>query len=90
MALLNLFLEVLVGGGHYAYVHLNVSVAAYAGELALLKDAQDLGLRGKAHIANLVQEQRSAVGLLELALMLLHGRCEGALFVAEELALDEL
>ena len=42
-------------------------------ELVLLEHAQDLGLRAGAHVADLVEEQRAAVGLLEAAVALLVG-----------------
>ena len=46
-------------------------------------------MRG-GHVADLVEEERPAVGLLPLALAVLEGAGERALHVAEELALDEL
>src|SRR5690606_33495580 len=52
--------------------------------------AQHLGLRGRRHVADLVEDQRAAVGLLELARAILGGAGERALHVAEELALDQL
>ena len=42
------------------------------------------------HVADLVEEQRAAVRLLELAAPLLRGAGERALLVAEQLALDQL
>ena len=57
--------------------------------LALLDGAQDLGLGGGAQVADLVEKQGAQVGEGELAPPGLGGAGEGALFVAEELALDE-
>ena len=57
---------------------------------ALLERAEHLGLRVEAHVADLVEEERAAVGLLELADALLRRARERALLVAEQLALDEL
>src|SRR5439155_25580062 len=65
---LHLGLEVLVGGREDAHVDLQGAVAADPLELALLQDAQDLGLRLRPHVADLVEEERPAVGDLELAL----------------------
>ena len=48
--------------------------AAEALELVLLQHAQELGLRARAHVADLVEEQRAAVGLLEAADALLDRR----------------
>ena len=42
--------------------------AADGGELALLQHAQQPGLRLGRHVADLVEEQRAAGGLLEAAL----------------------
>lgn len=81
---------VLVCGGDDAYVHREVLVAAHAADLVLLKRAQHLGLRRERHVAYLVHEERTAVGLFELALALSYGGCEGTLLVSEKLALDKL
>jgi hypothetical protein len=58
--------------------------------IALLQHAQDLGLRGGRHVADLVEEDGAAVALLELA-QALRGRAgERAALVPEELAFDEI
>ena len=59
-------------------------------EALLLEDAQNLGLGLEAHVRDLVQEQGAPVGQVELAPLAAAGSGEGALLVAEELALDEL
>src|SRR6266403_2095495 len=87
---LHLGLEVLVGGGEDADVDLERAVAAHPFELALLEHAQDLRLRLERHVADLVEEERAAVGDLELPLARHDRTREGALLVAEELALDQL
>jgi len=61
--------------------------AAY---LPRLERAQHLRLGGKIHVADLVEEEGAAVGLLEQAALLALRSGEGASLVAEELALDEL
>src|SRR5438874_2671370 len=86
----HLGLEVLVGGREDAHVDLERAVAADPLELALLQDAQDLGLRLRLHVADLVEKECPAVGDLELALARRDGPREGALLVTEELALDQL
>ena len=68
---------------------LHVLVAAHGRDAALLQGAQHLGLGGQAHVADLVQEERAAIGQLEFALAVLDGAGEAALHVAEELALDQ-
>jgi hypothetical protein len=55
-------LERSVGRGHDAHRHLDRRVRAHRVELAVLEDAQQLGLRGAAEVAELVEEQRAAVG----------------------------
>src|SRR5438105_6398083 len=57
---------------------------------ALLQDAQQLRLQGIGHVPDLVEEERAAVGELELAGTVAVRPGEGAPGVAEELALQEL
>ena len=66
-ALGDLLLEVLVRGGEHADVDADGLLAAHALEGLLLQDAQHLGLGLEAHVADLVEEERAAVGELELA-----------------------
>ena len=63
--------------------------AADALELALLEHAEQLGLGFGGHLADLVEEERAAVGQLEPADPPGDGAGEGALLVAEQLALDQ-
>jgi hypothetical protein len=79
-----------VGGGDQPHVGPNRLVAADPLERLLLQQAQDLALQGRRHVADLVQEQRAAVALLELADAAAVGAGEGALLVPEQLALQEL
>ena len=59
--------QVAVGRGDHPHVHANRLGAAQPRDLVLLQDAQQLDLRGRRQIADLVQEQRPAVGQLEAA-----------------------
>ena len=59
-------------------------------DLALLDRAQQLDLRGQRQLADLVEEQRAAVGLDELAGVAFGRAGEGALLVAEQDRLDEI
>ena len=63
--------------------------AADALELALLEDAEELGLGLQGQLADLVEEEGAAVGQLEAADPPGDGAGEGALLVAEQLALDQ-
>ena len=60
-------LEVAVGGRDDAHVDLDLAAAAHARELAVLQHAQQLRLHRRRHVADLVEEERAAVRLLEAA-----------------------
>ena len=62
---------------------------AEAAEAALLQHAQQLDLRRRRHLADLVEEQRAAVRQLEAALPPIGRAGEGALLVAEDFALEQ-
>ena len=72
-----------------AHVGAQRLVAADAPELARLEHAQQLRLHVEGQLADLVEEQRAAVGVLERALARRDGAGERAALVPEELALDE-
>ena len=58
-------------------------------ELALLQDAQQLHLRRQVDVADLVEEERAALGELEAALLPLLRAGERAPLVAEQLGFDQ-
>src|SRR6185503_15956652 len=64
--------------------------AAHALELLFLEDAQELGLQVGRDLADLVQQERAAVGELEATLAHLVRAGEGAALVTEELRLEQL
>ncbi len=70
-------------------VHRLLPLAAERAERPLLQHAQQLGLRGRRHLGDLVEEQRAAVGEFEAALAARDGAGERALLVAEQLALEQ-
>ena len=82
--------EILVRRRDDADVHLDRPRRPEPLDLPFLQHAQDLGLRLRAHVADFVEEDRAAVGLLELADLLLGRAGERALLVAEQLRLDQL
>ena len=90
LALADRLAQVAMGGGDDAHIGLDGNAAADGGELALLQHAQQPGLGIQWHVADLVQEQRSGGGLLEAPHAAGHRSGEGALLMAEELALDQL
>ena len=80
--------QTAVGGGHDADVHPARAVAADALDGQILNGPQQLGLRGERQIGHLVEKQRAAVGVLELAAAPADaGR--RPLFDAEELGLEQ-
>jgi hypothetical protein len=63
--------------------------AADAVDDALLHGAKQLGLKPHVDLGNLVEQERAAVGFLELADTPRHGAGEGALLVAEQFGFEE-
>ncbi len=55
---------------------------------ALLQEAQQLHLKGQGNVADLVEEQGTALGLFDLALGGLDRAREGALFMPKQLAFE--
>src|SRR5439155_12351882 len=64
--------------------------ATDAPEVPLLEHAEQPCLGGKGRLAQLIEEDRPAMGHLEHPAAIAHGPREGASLVAEELALDQL
>src|SRR5262245_58984369 len=67
LATLNGLLQVAIGRGNDPHVDPDARRASQAIEGALLEGAKDLALDGHRHLADLVEENRAAVGELELA-----------------------
>ena len=89
-ALAHALLEVLVRGGDHPHVDLHLLVAADAIEAAVRQHAQQPRLQLRRHVADLVEEQRAALGLLEAAAALLLRAGERAALVAEQLGLEQV
>ncbi len=79
-----------MGGRDHADIDLNRRGAADAIELAVLQYAQQAGLQVRRHVADFIQKQRAAVGLLEAALALGSSAGKRAALVAEELGLQQI
>ncbi len=90
LAVLDQLDHVAVGGRDQAEVDLDRLLGADRIDLAFLQRAQQLDLGVERQLADLVEEQRAAVGLLELADALVDGAGERALLVAEQDALDQV
>ena len=87
---MNFVFQVLVGGGNDANIDGQVVAGADRREALLLDHAQHFGLRAQAHVAHFVEEQRAAMGLFELARLVLQRAGKGSFDVPEKLAFDEL
>jgi hypothetical protein len=79
-----------VGGGDHAHVGADRLLAADAVEVAVGEHAKQPRLQLGRHVADLVEEQRAAVGLLEAAAALGGSPGEGAALVAEELGFEQV
>ncbi len=75
--------------GHHVVAIDGAGVARIAHHRALLQDAQELDLEGQREIPDLVEKQGPAIGRLEGPQPRGDGAREGALLVAEELALGQ-
>src|ERR1035441_10263563 len=90
LVLLDHPLQVAIGGGDNPHVHTSGPAAAYPLKLLLLKNPEQLGLQVQRHVADLIQEQRAAVGCFEPAYALRHRSRERASLVPEKLAFEQL
>ena len=79
-----------VGRRHDPDVDSDFLVAAQPREGPVLEHVEQLGLERQRHLADLVQEDGAAVGLLEAAELPAFGAREGPALVAEQLALQQV
>jgi hypothetical protein len=85
----HLGLQVPVGGADDADVGAERLGAAHPGDHAVLKHPQELDLELRRGLADLIEQQRAALGRLEVALGATVGAREGPLLAAEERRLEE-
>ena len=83
-------LQVAVCRCDQPHVRADGFVPAHTFECLLLRQAQDLGLKGRRHVANLVQKNRASVALLKLADAAAIGAGECALLMPEQFAFQQL
>ena len=81
----NRFLQVLVSRGNDADINLDRLGTADAVDFALFQHLEQLGLQLQVEIADFIQEQGSAVGHFNLALLGSDGTGKRALLMAEQL-----
>ena len=86
----DLFGQAAVGGGDDPDVDRLGDAAADALDLAGLERAEQLDLGVERQLADLVEEDGRAVGILEAADMAVEGAGEGALLMAEQHQFDEI
>ena len=83
-------MDIAVGRGNETDVHMQFIVAADAGVSAVLQKTEQFGLERAAHVADFVQEDGAVVGFLDAAEFLFDGAGEGAFFMAEKFAFQEV
>src|SRR5690606_32662368 len=85
----NLLLEVAVRRGDDPDVDRDRLGGAYGNDLALLEGAEELHLRRRGHLTDLVQEEGAGAGGDEQPFLVADGAGEGPLDVAEEFGLEQ-
>src|ERR1039457_2127946 len=88
-AVLDLFLQIPVGGRDDPYIGFYGTWAAQSFKLAVLNDPQQLGLQFQRQISDFIEEYGASVGQLKTPDLSGIGPGEGAPFTPEELAFDE-
>ena len=84
-----LLFQVFVCRCQYAHIHLDRFVATHTGDLVLLQRTQHFRLRRQTHVAYLVEEECSAVGLLKLTRTIFDGAGETTLGMSKQLTLNQ-
>ncbi len=82
-------LQVPVGGGDHPHIHLSCHRFPHPLEFPVLQKAEQLHLRRRGDLPDLVQENRSSVRRLKPPLPVAHSPREGPPDMPEELALQE-
>src|SRR3546814_2757739 len=83
-------IEVLMSRTHDTDVDRDRLAAADTFDHPFLDKAQQLDLKRQRYVAHLVEEQRTALGKLDLAFGRLSRSGERALFIAEQLGLQQI
>ena len=82
--------EILVRGGNDAHIHAHRCLPANAEELVLRQYPEQACLKRCRHVADLIQKQRAAVGLLEAAQASPFSPCKGPALVSEQFRFQQL
>src|SRR5471030_648492 len=83
-------LHVLVRCSDHPYVHIDRLKATQAFNLAFLDKAQQRDLTLMRKVANFVEEQRSAMRLLDSPYLALRGTCERSALIAEQFRMQQI
>ena len=81
--------QIAVGRGQKAHMQAYRTLPAYPLYFALLDHPQQLGLHGSRHFRNFIQQQRTALRLLELAGMAAERTGKRAFFMPEQYRLEQ-
>src|ERR1700683_3050025 len=84
------FDDVAIGGGDEADINAQFVIASHSRERAVFQEPQQLCLQWTAHVSDFVQEYRAAVGLFDSTEFLPDSAGEGASFMSEKLAFEEV
>src|SRR6516162_231427 len=82
-------LGIAICGGKDPPIHVLFTPRAQAAYFALFQNAQQLCLCSHWHLAQLVQQERSAGGQFKASGSAFHGSCKSALLVTEDFALNQ-
>ena len=88
--LFNQGLQILVSCSDYSHIHLYRGMSTDPVELTVRQHPQQSGLGLGGHIANFIQEQCAAVGLLKASLTALCGAGKGPFFMAKQFRLNQV
>src|SRR5690606_26431508 len=81
--------QIFIGSGNHPHIYFNFFLSAYTGNFSFLQSAQYFCLRIQAHIADFIQEKRSAVSLFKFSDSLLYSRSKRAFFMTKQFTLNQ-
>src|SRR6185503_5020179 len=90
VSLLDRFFKITIGGGDDPGIDFEQLRPAQAPELLRLQHAQKINLRFEGQLTHFIQQQRATVGKFKPPHLGRHGAGKRALFIAEQLALEEI
>ena len=82
--------QITVGGRHNAHIHLFAAAAAHTLDFLFLEHAQNLDLKTQLHLADFIQKNGAPVSQFKAARPGADGMGEGALFMPEKFAFQQL